>query len=226
MTKKNLFNFDTNEAYHYENGFFITSDKRRLAKTIAHYELYKSIVDLPGAVIECGVYKGASLIRFATFRDMLESSGARQIIGFDAFGSFPVPEGADDSDKAFIEDFESKGGEGISREELEAVLAHKGFDHHQLIKGDLLETVPEYLKAHPELKVALLHIDVDVYEPTLKALEHFFPHMISGGLVVLDDYHLVDGATRAVDEFIAEHQPGTLLQKLPFAHTPTYFHKD
>lgn len=226
MTSSDLFGFNSSSAYHYENGFFITSDKRRLAKTIAHYELYRKIIDLPGAVIECGVYKGASFIRFATFRDMLEFSITRELIGFDAFGAFPVPVEADESDRSFIKDFEGKGGEGISQEELTSVMTRKGFENFQLIQGDLLETAPDFLKQRPELKIALLHIDVDVYEPTRKALEEFFPRMCQGGLVVLDDYQLVDGATRAVDEFLAEQQPGTRLRKLQFAHTPTYFYKD
>lgn len=64
-----IFEFETSKAFDYENGFYLTSDPKRLQKIVSHYELYKKIVDLPGEVIELGVFKGASLIRFATFRE-------------------------------------------------------------------------------------------------------------------------------------------------------------
>ena len=63
---KSFHRFDQDRQWDYENGFYLTSHVTRIAKLLAHYELYKSIADLPGHVVECGVYKGASLIRFAS----------------------------------------------------------------------------------------------------------------------------------------------------------------
>jgi len=65
--------YDFENPFEYENGFYLTSETTRIAKLLAQYELYKKIVHLPGDVIECGVFKGASLIRLATFRDTLET---------------------------------------------------------------------------------------------------------------------------------------------------------
>jgi hypothetical protein len=89
MESDEIFGFDFRKSWEYENGFYLTSPSSRIAKSIAHYELYKKITGLPGEVVECGVFKGASLIRFATFREMTESQFSRKIIGFDAFGKFP-----------------------------------------------------------------------------------------------------------------------------------------
>ena len=61
------------DVWDYENGFYWFSPKSRLNKMLAHYELYKTIVNIPGHIFELGVYKGASLVRFATFRDALEN---------------------------------------------------------------------------------------------------------------------------------------------------------
>ncbi len=102
--EKTLFNFDIDKKWEYENGFYLTSHKTRLAKLLAHYELYKMITNLPGHIVECGVYKGASLTRFANFRDSLESSYSRKIIGFDVFGKFS--RSGDSNDLNFIERFE------------------------------------------------------------------------------------------------------------------------
>jgi hypothetical protein len=161
--KDKLFGFEISKRWDYENGFYLTSDAKRLPKVLAHYELYKSIVNLPGHVVECGVYKGASLIRFATFREIFESPYSRKLIGFDAFGKFPGQDEAGDA--KFIEDFSKAGGDGISLGELTAIFKYKSFENYELISGDIVETVPEYILKHPELKIALLHIDVDVYKP-------------------------------------------------------------
>ncbi|MCZ2845468.1 MAG: dTDP-6-deoxy-L-hexose 3-O-methyltransferase, partial [Candidatus Bathyarchaeota archaeon] len=120
---KILFGFDIEKNFEYENGFYLTSDITRIGKLLAHYELYKLIIDLPGNIIECGVYKGTSLIRFSSFREILESPYSRKIIGFDAFGKFP--EQQQYSDASYIKKFESIGGFGISVDELKKVFQYK-----------------------------------------------------------------------------------------------------
>ena len=77
---QNFLGFETEKCWDYENGFYLTSDVTRLAKMLAHYELYKRIIGLPGHFVECGVYKSASFLRFATFREVLESPYSRKMI--------------------------------------------------------------------------------------------------------------------------------------------------
>jgi hypothetical protein len=60
-----------------------------MSNLIYHYEIYKKIVSLPGDVVECGVFKGSSLIRFLTFREILENYNSRKIYGFDVLENFP-----------------------------------------------------------------------------------------------------------------------------------------
>jgi hypothetical protein len=221
---KNFLGFDTDKCWDYENGFYLTSHVTRLAKLLAQYELYKTIVGLPGHIVECGVYKGASLLRFATFREILESPYSRKIVGFDAFGRFP--EGEEDAvNRAFIRRFSAEGGDGISRESLIQVLSHKGFENVELIEGDICSTVPQYVAEHPELKVALLHIDVDVYRPTQVVLDQLFDRVVRHGLVVLDDYGTIPGETQAVDEFLQKTGREVLIEKLPISHIPAYIRK-
>lgn len=218
---KKLFKFDDDLKWDYENGFYLTSHITRMAKMLAHYELYKMIVNLPGQVVECGVYKGASLVRFATYREILENPYSRKIIGFDAFGKFPK---ADDSyDAKFIEKFEIEGGHGISIGELEEVFRHKSFENYEFIEGDIVKTVPKYLTEHRELKIALLHIDVDVYGASVIILKELFDRVVRGGLVVFDDYGTVSGETRAIDEFFIKKN--VIIEKLPISHIPSYVRK-
>ena len=217
-----LFEFDTDDAFSYENGYYLTSHPTRIGKLLAHYELYKRIVDLPGHIVECGVFKGASLLRFATFRELMESPFSRKIIGFDAFGKFPPQDEAEDA--AFIEEFESQAGEGISIEELEKVLHFKRYQNIELVRGDVTETVPQYVEDHPELKIALLHVDVDVYKPTQTILQHLFSRVVAGGIVAFDDFATVAGETQAIDEFFADRP--VRFQKLRISHIPSFLVKE
>lgn len=209
------------DVYEAENSFYLQSRPSRMAKLLAHYELYRQITDLPGAVIELGVYKGASFMRFASFRDLLENAHSRPLIGFDAFGRFPREGVEGSADRSFIERFEAAGGEGIARDDLETLLLAKGFGNTELVEGNIFQTLPDYLERHPALKVAFLHLDVDVYEPTAFALDMLLPRVVRGGLVVFDDYGLVDGATRAADEACA--RLGARMAKLSNYVIPGYF---
>jgi hypothetical protein len=75
---------------------------------LAHFEIYKLILGLPGDIFELGVLKGASLIRWATFRTMLENDTSRAIVGFDAFGPFPINGLSMAQDVEFIKKFEGR----------------------------------------------------------------------------------------------------------------------
>ena len=218
---KTLFGFDIEQQWDYENGFYLTSHLTRIPIMLAHYELYKSIINLPGQVVECGVFKGASFIRFCTFREVLESPYSRKIIGFDAFGKFPQQENVED--QSFVEKFEGTAGQGISIHELEEVLAHKKFQNYELIQGDITQTIPDYVANHPELKISLLHIDVDVYQPSVTILNHLFDRVVSGGLLVFDDFATVSGETKAIDEFFVGKD--SIIEKLSLSHIPSYVRK-
>lgn len=216
---------DFDKAFQYENHFYLSSDVYRMAKVMAHYELFKLTVDVPGAIVECGVFKGASFVRFAAFRQLLCNAAAKKMIGFDAFGPFPETEFS--QDQKWREKFISDSGEqGIGDDQLMQVLKHKKADANvELIKGDVCKTLPEYIKAHPELKISFLNIDVDVYEPTKAVLEHLYPRVIKGGVILLDDYaNVFPGANKAVDDYFKDKP--VEIKRLPFAVTPCYIIKN
>ena len=213
--------FDSTQAVSYENGFYLTSDITRLAKALGHFELYRLITGLPGQVVECGVFKATSLVRWATFRELVESPFSRRIIGFDIFGSFPRHDDA--ADNQFAAHHDAVAGQGLSLSQVREVLAHKGIRNVELVAGDVIETIPAYVAAHPELRIALLHVDVDVYKPSKVALDALYELVVPGGLLVFDDYGTVAGETRAVDELLQAH--GLTLHKLPYTHTPSFIRK-
>jgi hypothetical protein len=210
-------------SWNYENAFYWFSHPSRLDKALAQYELYKRIVGLPGDVIELGVNKSASFVRFGTFRRLLETDTSRNLIGFDAFGAFPHSDLESTPDSDFIRRFEEVGGDGLSEEQVHAVLAHKGFSNYELVAGDILQTVPQWLRDNPATQVALVHIDTDVYAPAHLALDLLWSRVVPGGILMLDDYGIVEGETRAVNEFIQDQ--GLRIEKIPYYKIPSFIVK-
>ena len=218
--------YEEEKCFDYENGFYLTSDVYRMGNQMAHYELYKKILNLPGDIIELGVFKGSSLIQFATFRELLENENARKIVGFDVFGEFPT-ECSVESDSKFAKKWNLQfQDEFIAREDILKSLAHKKIGNVELIKGRIEETLDDYIARNTHTRIAMLHIDTDVYEPAIFALERLWSRIVHpGGIIVLDDYGTVEGETLAVDEFFADKK--VRLNKFTFSHTkPSWIVKE
>ena len=213
---------DFDKAWDFENGFHLTCDIGRLGKILAQWELFQMVTHVPGAIIECGVFKGASIARFAAFRQLAGNLPTQTIIGFDTFGQFPETEY--EADKPLRERFlREAGGQSISKNDLMKVLEHKQCDQNvDLVEGDICQTVPLYLEQNPDLKISLLNLDVDIYEPSVTVLEHFFPRIVKGGILILDDYGTFPGETQAADDYFAKNGLGANLQRLPYGMTSRY----
>ena len=142
------------KVWDYENGFHWFSKTNRIKKFLAHYKLYESILSIPGDVVELGVFKGNSLIRFATYRDILERESERRVIGFDAFGEFPRERLSNGDDLEFIEKFEGESGVGLTKEELTTIFTQKQIHnvflveerivHCQIITMDPMKATSRY----------------------------------------------------------------------------------
>jgi hypothetical protein len=204
-----------------ENTWYWNAPVSRLSKAIAQWEIYKSIIELPGEIAEFGTYKAASLIRLATFREIAESAHSRRIVAFDAFGRFPsAGEGSSQDAASFVERFEAEGGDGLSEDEVGSILQVKGFANIDLVGGDIFETLPNHLERHPELRLALVHVDVDLHAVTRLVLDLTAPLLVQEGLFMLDDYGKVAGATQAVDEFLLDN-PAFAISKTGLSYAPS-----
>ncbi len=215
--------YDLEKRFQYENGFYATADPSRISKFVSHLEFFKRTSDVRGEIVEFGVFKGNSLFRWIKFRDLLEQTSSRKIIGFDIFGDFPEALFEEDQLKrdAFVN--ETKGGKSISYEEIISLLKDQNlYKNVDLIKGDILETLDVYLDNNPHLKISLLHIDVDLYEPTKYILERLYSKVTKGGIIVLDDYGAFAGTNKAVDDFFDNQIE---VKKLPYSNAISYLVK-
>jgi hypothetical protein len=216
----NLPDFD--KDFDYENNFYLTCNSGRMAKAIAQYRLFEKTAQIEGDIVECGIFKGSSFSRFAMYRKILNLED-KKIIGFDSFGSFPETEY--DQDKVLRENFiSSAGNQSISKKQLEDVLKNKKCQKNTiLLEGNITKTVPEFVNKN-NIKISLLNLDVDIYEPTVVILKYLFPLMSKGGIIILDDYESFPGETKAVDEYI--NGKDIKINKPIFPNTPYFIVKD
>ena len=194
--------FTLTDYFEYENKFYLAAPATRIAKFIAQMDLFRKVAHVPGDIVECGVYKGASLSRFIKFREILENSSSKKIIAFDAFGKFPKTNynlGKIER-KNFIKEASSDKSVSL-REYIKLLKSQNLYNNIELIKGDVHRTLKKYKNKNPHLRLSLLHVDVDLYESTKIYLEELFPLVMRGGIVILDDYNKFAGASKAIDDF-------------------------
>ncbi|WGS44508.1 TylF/MycF family methyltransferase [Burkholderia sp. JSH-S8] len=224
--------FSEQSMYDAETHFSMQMTQDRLAKFVVHYEAMKTVERVPGAIVECGVFKGTSLLRFAKLRSLLGGEFSRKIVAFDVFGdAFPTT--AYEEDLAQREHWiATAGGSSISIAQLESILERFSIRNIELIAGDVCETVPRYADMHKGMKIALLNIDIDFVEPTYTALRHFYPMVSEGGLILLDNYGgegtsglSYHGDTAGIEKFVAECQDELTIEQFPFAARPCIIRK-
>lgn len=204
-------------------------------KMIQQYEIFKLAVDRPGHIVELGVYHGESFFHWARLVEAF-NMGEREtrVIGFDSFSGFTS---IHDKDKTALNQSE-QGPLAIKRggfnagdrayQRISELIDIFEADHFvpqkkrlELVKGDIVQTVPDYVRRNPGLRIALLHLDCDLYEPTLIGLEHLYPLVVPGGVVILDEYgqSKFAGESTAFDEYFANRRP--VLRKSHLVSNPS-----
>jgi hypothetical protein len=208
--------------------------RRYLARFLSHYEMFRQIADLPGCIVELGVFRGRTLFTWANLLETFCPADRRRIVyGFDHFrglDKFTERDGAYDTPNGKVQG-------GFKAEEAELRLLTKlhnldnlipGAPRTEIVAGDLMETIPAFLESHPGLRISLLHFDVDLYEPTLFGLRSLYPLVVAGGIVCFDEYGVVPwkGETDAADDYFSTLPQRPVLRKHSFTGFPSgYFQK-
>lgn len=152
--------------------------------------------DVPGDLIETGVWRGGSCI-FMKAILAVHGDSTRRIFVADSFAGLPKPNAeqypSDAGDKHHVHDFLA-----ISKEQVEENFRKYGLldDRVVFLKGWFKDTLP----AAPIEQLALMRLDGDMYESTMDALVHLYPKLSAGGFCIIDDYALA-GCQKAVDDF-------------------------
>lgn len=209
-------------------GLFLT--RQNLSRLLFLKHLYDRVVDIQGDIFEFGVRWGQNLAAFSVLRGMLEPyNHTRRLVGFDTFDGFPEGRGGvapEDGSIWSVGDYSVVQG---WREHLDGILDFHNRNNpighipkHEVVPGDVVETLPVYLDRHPETIVALAYFDLDLYAPTRASLEMILPHVPRGGILVFDELNSREfpGETRAVREVI--DLTGCTLRRFSLEPSPTY----
>lgn len=205
--------------------FVPTQDLRRF---LCRHEIYKRILGVHGAIVECGVLHGGGLFSWAQLSEIYEPfNHTRNVIGFDTFAGFPHISEKDAGGGAsqlrvggLAADVEQELGACAAVLDRNRVLGH--IRKIRLVRGDAVETIPRFVEEHAHLVVALLWLDFDVYEPTRAALRHLLPRMPRGAVLAFDElaHEVWPGETVAAMEEVGL---GRLrLERFPFGSTASF----
>jgi hypothetical protein len=231
---ENLYEETDLSVFEMFRSFPVFTPRFNLARFLCHYELFKKVVDLPGVIIDLGVFRGSSTFTWAKLCEIFCPTDIRKVVyGFDTFSGFPQLS-LDDGTENIEQDITEGGyfgGDTIEKDLLNAQQA-MNYDRHlrhrdriEFIKGDVLDTIPKFIvKKGNGLRIALLNLDLDLYEPTKIALEYFVPKMVRGGIIILDEYAVdtFGGESKAVDEYFQKHfGKRASIKKFPWHSNPS-----
>ena len=183
--------------------------------------------DLQGAFVECGVWRGGSVLAMILTLQELEAP-ERDIYLYDTFEGMtePTHEDVSETEGSAVEAWEAAerenrraweemfGNQVFNEETVRSLLFETGYspDRLKFVRGPVEETVPSVAPA----ELALLRLDTDWYESTRHELIHLFPRLRSGGVLIIDDYGHWRGARTAVDEYFATEHPPLLLSRIDY----------
>ena len=171
--------------------------------------LAELVSPVEGAVVECGVWRGGMI------------AGIAEILGHDrdyylvdSFEGLPPAQEIDGASAiAWQQNTQSPlyfDNCAAAIEVAQATMQRAGVPRVHFVRGWFSESLKEF-----EVKgaIAVLRLDGDWYDSTMDCLNYLYPQVASGGLVLVDDYYVWDGCSRAVHDYFSKHQLATRIQQ-------------
>jgi hypothetical protein len=192
--------------------FAVLSRRQQLKRFLAHVELFKMTLDVPGDIAEVGVYRGSGLMTWANLLEIFcIGDRTKTVFGFDnwqGFSDFNFEDGEQNESAGKV-----LGGFDPSdfRDELESAIRIFDKDRFvswkprvRLIDGHAEVSIPKFVSENPGRRFSLVHFDCDLYKPTKLAFEALLPMVSRGGIIIFDEYAIADwpGETKAVDDVL------------------------
>lgn len=178
--------------------------------------------NISGAIVECGVWRGGSMMAAAQALLDLQLAN-RDLYLFDTFSGMVAPTAQDTHRGLPASEMLAKVKRAngpvddsiwayAALDDVRKNLWSTGYPRERLhfIEGPVETTLPEFAPA----QIALLRLDTDWYESTRHELIHLFSRIASGGVLIIDDYGHWEGARKAVDEFLADVSHGIFLHRI------------
>jgi hypothetical protein len=189
-------------------GLFLS--RQNLSQLLFVNEIYQQILDVHGVIMEFGVRWGRNMALYESMRGIYEPfNHNRKIIGFDTFEGFPsVNEKDGKSDIIEVgaynvtDNYEQYLAGILDYHEQESPISH--IKKYELVKGDAVTSIQQYLERNPQTIVAFAYFDFDIYEPTVACLNAIKERLTKGSIIGFDELNHKDypGETLALKEVL------------------------
>lgn len=170
---------------------------------LRNLELAERTINISGAVVECGVWRGGMIGGIASILGK-----DREYYLFDSFEGLPEVKDIDGKDAASWQK-NTTGVDYFDNCKAEAEYANKAMkianvsdDTIHIVKGWFNETLPF---GNYEFPISLLRLDGDWYESTMTCLQYLFPNVVPGGIIIIDDYHTWEGCAKAIHDYLSRN---------------------
>jgi len=207
------FDLETTATYARVRPFTMTSAERIGALVEATRYIIRA--GIPGGIVECGVWKGGSMMAVALTLANARNAD-RDLYLFDTYEGMTKPTAVDGQHARTTWSERQTASHNTwayaGLKEVRTNIASTGYptDRVHYIVGKVEETVPS---SAPD-SIAILRLDTDWYESTKHELEHLFPRLSKGGVLIIDDYGTYPGARKAVDEYISDRRLSLFLNRI------------
>ena len=193
------------------NSFIINKDRRVFNKLVARAMLCNEVKDIPGDIVECGLFKGTGFYTFLKLKNIFNPNSSKKVIGFDFFNTEGLISSINnDADKAAMDvlfkERNFKHGQSF-KETFSKQLISDEFEESdfELIEGDISITSKQFSQNNPGFKISLMYMDLDLEVPTYNTLVNLWDNVTKGGIVVFDEYGYHKWSeSKGVDQFVKE----------------------
>lgn len=204
----NIKNMPTDDLYSAFNTFIFNQDIKVLGKLLHRYNFFNLTKNLPGDIVELGVFKGSGVATFIKFLEIFVTHSNKKVIGFDIFNK----------NNNIIDNYKNgntmktvynkvNDDNELSLLNVKSRLQNinKDLSKFILVEGDVCSTTKEFALNNPGFRISLLYVDLDLNEPVYHSLMNLWDRVLPGGYIVFDEYeyHKFDESC-GVDAFLKD----------------------
>lgn len=232
ITNNNVKNLPSGDNYKNFNNFIFSDDTKLIGKMLHRFEHFLNVKDLPGDIVEMGVFKGSGVSSFLKFIEIYCPNSNKKVVGFDIFDVTDSNEILNKDSKLDKDSMNTVFNrvqldelslESVSKRISETKISH---DKYMLVKGDVETSIPEFLEKNPGFRISLLYIDVDLDRPTYFSLKYLWDRILPGGVILFDEfeYHKFS-ESNGVEKFLREKNINFDLKSTNWIAPTAYMYK-
>jgi hypothetical protein len=173
------------------------------AKLFAEYALYKKVSHLKGTVIKCGVETEEGFTKVSMFQNVVAKHSTQKVVAFEKLPKSFEHTSLVTRDGSLL--YQTKKT-AVNQQKMQDKLLEKGLRPVEFIPGNVGDSIPDYLVENPECKITYLSINLDNYHASISVLDFFYPRLVLGGVLIIDNYSKKTDDYNAVKDYF-RHDP-------------------